>query len=454
MAKYLLFIFFIYFQTLYLKEIPSPIYDGNTLKYSIVLNLTKYLNELTKNNSEIENKTIYSNEDDLRGLKTGLIRGTILHRSASMQGILGNYVLYDNYDQIQQALNNHSIDQFICFKDLISEHIQMLTENLTYIDYDTGLLDRFEEVFLTRAEDTILNQELNAYFPDVDPFGDILSDWIGIDDGLKYINTTIDYPLKDLNSSVVLNYPFSYIEDGEYKGYLLDLLYRFSNKYNYSLNIIPVYGVDSMTVVKNKTSNVSISFFMKQDLLNESLSTIPFPKGMETVSIIRYDNTINSTKWEILNSIDDFNGEMIGVMNGQENLVKQFFPDSQAYSNSNPNELFNQLLREDFDSLVIDQLISYFYEKITPRIIHFNITLANSSYGFSFNKENIRDEFNDFLSNNYDENSLNSLFEEWKNADENKVIDQNITNALSSNNKVLDVYFFNIRPMCYKEKLV
>ena len=51
------------------------------------------------------------------------------------------------------------------------------------------------------------------------------------------------------------------------------------------------------------------------------------------------------------------------------------------------------------------------------------MTIANSSYGFSFNKENIRNEFNDFLSNNYDNNNLNSLFEEWKNADENKVID-------------------------------
>ena len=453
MAKHLLFIFLILFQTVYLEEIPSPIYDGNTLKYLISLNLTKYLEELTKNNSEIENKTIYSNEDDLKGLKTGLIRRTILHNFALRGGNVTNYVLYDDYDQIQRALNNHSIDQFICFKDLISEQIQMLSENLTYIDYDTGLLDSYESVFLSRVEDTNLNQELKTYFSDDDVFSDISNDWIGLDDGLKHINTTIDYPLNNLNIYLVFNYPYAYIENGEYKGYLLDLLYRFSNKYNYSLNIMPVSGYDTVTVVKNKTANVSISFIMKQALSDKTLFTVPV-KGMETVSIIRYDNSINSTKWKIPGSIYDFNGDMIGVMNGQENLVKQIFPDSQTYSNSKPNELFNLLLKEDLDSLLIDQLISYFYEKKTTRVTHFNITVANSSYGFSFNKENIRNEFNDFLSNNFDENSLNSLFEEWKNADENKVISQNITNALSSNNKVLDVFFFNIRPMCYKEKLV
>lgn len=46
----MLFIFFLYFQMAYLEEFPSPTYDGNTLKYSITINLTKYLEELTRNN--------------------------------------------------------------------------------------------------------------------------------------------------------------------------------------------------------------------------------------------------------------------------------------------------------------------------------------------------------------------------------------------------------------------
>ena len=423
MAKPILFIF-IYFQMVYLEEIPSPKYDGNTLKYSIALNLTKYLEELTRNNSEIENKIIYNDASDLNGTKTGLVKGTVLHHLASGDGKILNYTLYDNYEEIQKALNNHSIEQFICFKDLVSEQIQMLSENLTYIDYDTGLLDSYKSVFLLRAEDTNIYEEINTYFHDDDVFYDILNDWIGLDDGLKHINTTIDYPLNNFTISMVLNYPYGYIEDGEFKGYLLDLLHRFSNNYNYSLNIIPCTRLQCFEIVKNKTANVSISFFRKEVFNDKSVTNIPVPHTMETVSIIRYDNSINSTKWKIPNSVSDFNGDIIGVMKGQENLIKQFFPNSQIVSNSNPNELINLLLKESYDSLLIDQLILYFYEQKSTRLTHFNMTIANSSYGFSFNKENIRNEFNDFLSNNYDNNNLNSLFEEWKNADENKVIYQ------------------------------
>ena len=114
MAKPIFFIF-IYFQMVYLQEIPSPTYDGNTLKYSIALNLTKYLEELTKNNSEIENKIIYNKANDLNGTKTGLVKRSILHNFDVSEGKVLKYILYDNYEEIQQALNNHSMEQFICF---------------------------------------------------------------------------------------------------------------------------------------------------------------------------------------------------------------------------------------------------------------------------------------------------------------------------------------------------
>lgn len=222
----------------------------------------------------------------------------------------------------------------------------MLSENLTYIDYDTGLLDSFDLVFLLRAEETNLYEDIKAYFFDDDAFYDILSNWIGLDDGLKHINTTIDYSINNLSISVILNYPFAYIEDGEFKGYLLDILHRFSNNYNYSLNIISASGSKSVEIVKNKTANVSLSFVRKEVLYDKSFSNIPFHSSKEIVNIIRYDNSKNSTKWKIPNSVSDFNGDIIGVMKRQENLVKQFFPNSQIISNSNPNELINLLLKE------------------------------------------------------------------------------------------------------------
>ena len=454
MLKILLFIFYIYLKIVYLQNIPNPTYNGNTLKYSISINLTKYLETLTKNSSEVENKTIYEKEEDLIDVKTGLIRGTVLQNFARMKGKLDDYIFFNDYDEAQQALNNHTIEQFICLKDFISEQIQMLSENLTYIEYDSVLLDNYENLFLFRKEDVELIQQIKTYYSNHSKFDDIYSDWIGLDEGLKHINTTINNPQKNLNVFMVFNYPVAYIENGEYKGFVLDNLFSFSNKYNYNLNILSGSGTSSIEILKNKTVNISLGFTRKEVLNDPTLTSAAVTNGKEAVSIIRYDNAIKSKEWIIPNSINDFNGYMVGVMKGHEDLVKKYFPNSEIYSHPKPNELINRLLREDFDALLIDKLISDYYENKSTRITHYDTILANTSYGFSFNKENIRDEFNDFLNNNYDENNLNTLFEEWKNADENKIINENIINSLSSNNKILDVYFYNIRPMCYEENLV
>ena len=60
-----------------LSEILPISCEGETLNYSISINLTKYLNSLTNNKSIIENKTIYAKEEDLKGKKGGVVKGTI-----------------------------------------------------------------------------------------------------------------------------------------------------------------------------------------------------------------------------------------------------------------------------------------------------------------------------------------------------------------------------------------
>ena len=62
----------------------------------------------------------------------------------------------------------------------------------------------------------------------------------------------------------------------------------------------------------------------------------------------------------------------------------------------------------------------------------------------------IRDDFNDFLDENYDENSLKNLLEEWRNADENKQLDYSLPSVGKGE---LVTYFPYIRPMCYHENI-
>ena len=70
---------FLFIAIISLKFIASEIlpifYEGETINYTISINLTKYLNFLTNNKSIIENKSIFENQEDLIGKKGGIVKG-------------------------------------------------------------------------------------------------------------------------------------------------------------------------------------------------------------------------------------------------------------------------------------------------------------------------------------------------------------------------------------------
>ena len=96
--NFIIIIFLFSLTTFTSVDIPSAQFDGSSLKYSMAINLTNYLNLLSKNNSEVENKTIYQSLDDLEGKKAGLVVGSIQMLIAYNKGAIRNYTIFNSYD--------------------------------------------------------------------------------------------------------------------------------------------------------------------------------------------------------------------------------------------------------------------------------------------------------------------------------------------------------------------
>ena len=431
--------------------------EGETLNYSISVNLTKYLNSLTNNKSIIENKTIYEKQEDLKGKKGGVVRGTIYEYISKKKNNPDQFIVYDSYDEALAALNNHSIEYFVCYKEIVGELIQMYTENLTYINIeDEDNKKEYESGFLMKSDKNKIKNELELLFngSNTNQLYDLLSNWLGVDEGLKYVDKNVENPKDNLTILVNFNQPpAAYKENNEQKGLIIQLLYAYAQKLNYNLDIKETNTVeDFIPAVINNTVDTSVGYFYKEDI-NNSFYLVKTPVNATTVSIIRYDNAINSTEWGIPNSIEDLDGENLAVLSGQEDLIKELFPESKdkIRTYKSPNELFNLLLKEDVDGILIDKIIVDFYEKNNDRITSYEDILTNNSYGFSFTDKNLSEEFNSFLKDkNYNENKLNELFNEWKEATKDKTIDKEYT-VPKANASKLYVSFPNIRPMCYKE---
>ena len=147
------FLVFICLQSLMASSFFKKRNTANSLEYSLDINLTHYLELLTKNKSAVENKTILSNQSSLIGKKGVAVKGTIYETLIEKYNI-SNITILDSYEEAQKALNNHSIDYFICPKRMIGEIIQMRTETLTYIDDTEGYKEFRPAVVLKNNEES------------------------------------------------------------------------------------------------------------------------------------------------------------------------------------------------------------------------------------------------------------------------------------------------------------
>ena len=426
----------------------------NISNYSITLNLSHYLELLSANNSQIENKTIFANRNDLAGRKGGIVKGTAYEVYSRKHGYLNNFTIFDTYEEAQKALTNNSIDFFVCYKEIIGDLIQMYTDNLTFFQVEEELTENYTFGVLMHNNNTRLAQNLTSFFtgPSAPYLMSIYNNWLGLDEGLIFIpkipkspNSTQEICVTNFNQP-----PLAYKTDGEQLGMIPFFFQYFGNLSNFNISVKETMtDEDYAPMIKNGTVDAAFGFINKEDV-NDTLMVVKSPFSAKASLAIRYENSEESKKWEIPNKISDFNGLNLGALNGQEDLVKGIFPNSNITGYSELITLFNGLLKERVEGVLVDKILLEYFKKRSSRITSYDdILVQNNSYGISFNNETLRNEFNDFLNNTFTENSLKSLFEEWRNANSSKTIDSNYTELNGTLN--IEISFPNVRPMCYRE---
>ncbi len=231
----------------------------------------------------------------------GTIYETLLERT--------NYVnidILDSYEEAIKALNNHSIDYFICPQRMIGEIIQMKTENLTYI-IDNEQSGQFRAAVV--IQNTEANQKLSENYitatKSLVSFEDLYSSWIGIDKGFKYINWTVP-PNYNITINHLMNFnqePYAYIDEetGEKAGLLPQIDQILSSRLNAKITFLETNSQkDYIPAVKNGTANITTGYFLNSELNDDELIVINTSMPSNTSLVIRYDNAEGSKEWAIL----------------------------------------------------------------------------------------------------------------------------------------------------------
>ena len=128
---------------------------------------------------------------------------------------------------------------------------------------------------------------------------------------------------------------------------------------------------------------MSVGCIILSKIDNNKIEFVKSPISATPITIIRYDNGLESLGWELENSVKDFDGIVIGSLPGQEGLIKHIFKntkDDLIYTAPQSGELFNYLLSETIDAILTDELLVEFFEKRSSRITSYSEKIWNNSY--------------------------------------------------------------------------
>ena len=195
--------------------------------------------------SDIANKQQQSSDDvnwrNYNGKKIAILTGSAFEKVTFDFFPDSEYLYYNNYSDMNIALSKGIIDGYICDEPTG----RIIHSEQSSIDFIKEMIkeDTYSFVFPKNVEKSEkLCKQLNEFFEKAKNDGvldELNSIWLGEDEDKKVVDfsDTENNPekLKVIISSTLT--PFTYIKDGEYVGYAIDLFTRFCREYGYSMEI-------------------------------------------------------------------------------------------------------------------------------------------------------------------------------------------------------------------------
>lgn len=343
-----------------IDELVKPRCEGDTIKYSIIADLKNYL---LSDNDNIDGRELYSEVDDLKTKKVGIIKGTYV-----IPEKFDNLIQYEKLNDILRDLRNHKLDAIIVDNG-VCNYTQAFSDDLSLLE---GFLGLSMIGFATQKDNITLVNEINELLgSNINGIGE-RRDWYGFDEEQKHIfkeqNGTKGY----LNIMFRLEFPpYAYIENDEFIGSEVGFIYHFTNLYGYKVNLTQAFTIqDQINCLKNKTIDIAGGLLpILDEYRNDvSFSNVFHPSG--SGMIIRYGNHIDFLNL-FYDSIKDFNGEALGTLTVYSELTKSFFPDSEIIYKDTFYELYIELLAERIEAIIIDKVIADYFNNRYPQKISF-----------------------------------------------------------------------------------
>ena len=426
-----------------IEELVKTICIRNSIKYSIFANLKEYL-EFQNN---IDGREMYDSLDVLKSKKLGTLIGTYYNKT-----FFKKVKEYDTYEQLFGDLRSLKIDGVIQ-PDRYAEDIKFFSDDLSLFPEPIQIN---KIGFGIQKNNIILENQLNEFIKNnIDFHEGRISVWSRLNFDEKKIDTELTGEKGILNVAVRFeNYPYTYKENNKIMGSEIELLYLFAKEYGYKLELKEVDSYDKQVeALKKNSSDIAAGYFIiKDDKKNEiSFSDIIYKSNVYI--IVRYYNLPESIEFKNPhNSIEQFNGENIGLLDGSSlnDLTISTFPKSNFFYFQTVSELYYNLLMKNIEGFIIDDIITQDYHlEFDNKLTYYRLDGdIENSFAFPKNANGISllNEFNEFIKTI----DFEELYNKWNVLDTSKLT---FDKTLDKNGKLLRIALcFQLKPFCFIEK--
>ncbi|MBQ9605374.1 MAG: ABC transporter permease subunit [Firmicutes bacterium] len=371
---------------------------------------------------------------DYNGKKIGIMTGSSFEKPTFKNFPDSEYSYYNNYSDMNIALNQGLIDGYIgdepTVKSICIEQpqIDFIDDKIQEDNYSFGfpkdtekskkLCGEFND-FLAKAKADGVIDELEAV-------------WLGTDEDKKVVDLSEiennPEKIKIVISSSLT--PFTYIKDGKYVGYAMDLALRFGKEYGYSFDI---EDVDPAAFIAGVTSgkydmgvgSVSVTPERKESMLFSE----PFYNGGMVLAVRNSDLAVKpSGSYENIEDmpLSELADKRLGVMTGSlyEKFLKERYPNAPlSYFNNQP-DMAAALSSDKIDGFCVPELTAKSFAAADASLTYLKEPFTKLDYAFAFPKEpsseKLCTELNEFLAEIRSSGEYDEMKEVWFGDDESK----------------------------------
>ena len=360
-------------------------------------------------------ETAFKSRKEMDGKVIGVLAGSIYDKPVRRIYQDSKFKEYNSDDEMLTALLNKDIDGFVTERPSAiiyasnNEGITFINESIVPGDMGFVFSNKKQDL-LKQFNDFIAESKENGYLDYLD------KKWI-IPNGINQHNDS--YRLTGENGTIntvtsINSAPFSFENDGEISGYDVDILIKFCYENGYYLNIDNKSFSEIIESVKNDTYDIG---FASINITNERKKEVAMSDVIcdnYGVFVVRKAVIDKVSEFETLSQLD---GHTIGILNGSiyEDSVRKAFNNIQINNYPSRSDAIDALMKKEIDGYIIEEPFAMNIENEYPELtyVHEPVDYIQYAYVFSSEKEDVKQQFNEFIVSAKSNGYLEYLNNKW-----------------------------------------